>query len=148
MRNKEEVKPSVQKSKYEEQWSMSDYRDHEQEFIEMRKEIDVCIEKEKGSVVMGRWLWLMKQKAVKLTAINGIFEVKAISEYYSMMTAKYDRFTEWMAYREKKDSKYEENFLNVMNTARESIGIEKKVDEELESLEALAQTEIYNDHDY
>ena len=145
MRKKEEAKPKIPKSRYEEQWSFQDYKDNEPEFKQMAVEMKECLDHEHGSVVMARWLWLEKQGAVKLTAINGNFEPLARKDY-SMMSAKYDRFTEWLAFREKKDPKYDEMLAEVLKSGRAKIGvISKKVDPEMASLEALAQTEIYND---
>lgn len=145
MRYNKEAKPSVPRSRYEEQWSTQDYRDNEPEFKQMAVEMKECLDHEHGSVVMARWLWLEKQKAVKLTAVNGIFE-PMVRQNYAMMSAKYDRFTEWLYFQEKKDPTYKAMVDKAIRVGKSKIG--KSIptpNGDVQTMEEVAKTEIYDD---
>lgn len=100
---KKEDRPAPQKSHYEEQWTMSDYRDHEGEFRKMLEYHKAIQEKATGSVTMERWLWLERMGAVTLVEYMGQPDPRVVHpSSFQMYSAKYDRFREWMAFNEVK----------------------------------------------
>ena len=89
------------KSHYEEQWTFTDYFNHDDEFNGILTEYRELLKIAKGSAVMTRWLWLEKQGVVKMTERNGVVE-PLIKSGYQTESARFDRFTEWLSFKEKK----------------------------------------------
>ncbi len=99
---KKNVPQESHRSHYEDQWSYNDYQDHNAEFEKMLIEYNEIRKQHEDSAVISRMVWLERQGAVKLVDIGDRPE-PLVRSNYTMYAAKFDRFTEWCAFRDKKE---------------------------------------------
>src|ERR1035437_2136128 len=92
-----------------------------------------------GDVIATRLKWMEKNKAIKIKGS----EVFADINSYSMYSAQFGKFCEWLSFQERLDPNYEtirEEAFEKVRAGMKKIGvIPKQVDTELESLEQLSE---------
>ena len=136
---KKEAKQYDPPSHWEETWHESDYKEHEQFFagmlVEYRNIMVLC----GNDPIIARSKWLEKNKAV---SIKGKEEFANPSSY-SMYSAQFGKFCEWLSFQERMDPSYEtkrdEAFKKVKEGMKKVGVISKQVDSELNSLEQLSE---------
>src|SRR5690348_14929494 len=100
---KEKLPEKSTRSHYEDQWSTTDYKSHEEEFKKMLVEYHEIRKLAGDSATLARWMWLEKQGATAPLQITGgvLIDPRIRPSSYPMYAAKFDRFTEWLAFKER-----------------------------------------------
>jgi|ERR1035437_5090926 hypothetical protein len=89
--------PVSHKSHYEQTWTAQDFGEHDKEFKDMLIEYRELRRLNGDDPLLARRQWLQKNKALKVKG----YDIVVNPEKYPMMSAMFDKFTEWMSFQEK-----------------------------------------------